>query len=169
MYELAIWSALLTNIYLFNPKSCQTEICSFFYQVQAAKCAMFKACTGVFMLKCTAAALLSCRSPHRVRVVCMVKVLDTLFVQGLKGDITSIEARVLSSTPGNKELKKWEPIRIHEQGLIVTHVSQEVLEGGKGRQLWCETDVPSCILVSPGLSRPLEREIWKSKALSSLF
>lgn len=108
MYELAIWNTLLTNLYLFNPKSCQMEICSFFYQVQAVKCAMFKACTGVFMLKCTAAAFLSCRSPHRVRVACMVKVLDTLFVQGLKSDIMSIEAQVLGSTPGNKEHLKNE-------------------------------------------------------------
>lgn len=103
MYEFAIRSTLLTNIYLFNPKPCQTEIYSLFYQVQAVKCAMFKACKGMFMLKCTAAAFLSCRSPHRVRVAYMVKVLDTLFVQGLKGDIMSIEAQVLSSTPGNKE------------------------------------------------------------------
>lgn len=38
----------------------------------------------------------------------MVKVLDTLFVQGLKGDIMSIEAQVLSSAPGNKEHLKNE-------------------------------------------------------------
>lgn len=84
------------------------EIYSFFYQVQAVICAMFKACTEMFMLRCTAAAFLSCRSLHRVRVACMVKVLDTLFVQGLKGDIMSIEAQVLSSTPGNKEHLKNE-------------------------------------------------------------
>lgn len=58
------------NIYLFNTKSCQKEIYSFFYQVRAVKCAVFKACTEMFMLKCTAAAFLSCRSLHRVRVVC---------------------------------------------------------------------------------------------------
>lgn len=60
------------------------------------------------MLKFTAAAFLSCRSPHCVCVVCMVKVLDTLFVQGLKGDIMSIEAQVLGSTPSNKENLKNE-------------------------------------------------------------
>lgn len=60
------------------------------------------------MLRCTAAAFLSCRSPHRVCVVCMVEAFDTLFVQGLKGDIMSIEAQVLSSTPGNKEHLKDE-------------------------------------------------------------
>lgn len=84
------------------------EIYSFFYRVQAVRCAMFKACTEMFMLRCTAAAFLSCRSPHRVRVVCMVEAFDTLFVQGLKGDIMSIEAQVLSSTPGNKEHLKDE-------------------------------------------------------------
>lgn len=35
-------------------------------------------------------------------------------------------------TRQQRALKKWEQIRAHEQGL---HVSQEVLEGGKGRQL----------------------------------
>lgn len=72
-------------------------------------------------------------------------------------------------TRQQRALKRWEQIRAHEQCLTVAHVSQEVLEGGKGRQLRCETDVSSCILVSPGLSRPLEKEIRKSKALSSQF
>lgn len=48
------------------------------------------------------AVVLSCHLLHCVYVAYMVKVLDILFVQGLRSDIMSIEAQAFSSTPGNK-------------------------------------------------------------------
>ena len=53
------------------------------------------------------------------------------------------------------------------QAVIVAPVSREVLEGGKGPQFWCGTEVHSHILMSPGLSRLSEREIQESEAVSS--
>lgn len=58
---------------------------------------------GVLLYAGADAILLSCHLLLCVRVAHTVKVLDTLFVQGLRGDIMSIEAQAFSSTPGDME------------------------------------------------------------------
>ena len=63
---------------------------------------------GVLLYAGADAVFLSCHLLHRVRMAYTVKVLDTLFVQGLRGDIMSIEAQAFSSTLGNKEHLKNE-------------------------------------------------------------
>ena len=83
------------------------ETHDFFYQAQAVKYSVFKVCMQMLTVRCTT-VFLSCHLLHRVRVVYIVKALDTLFAQGLRGDIMSIEAQAFSSTPGNNEHLKNE-------------------------------------------------------------
>lgn len=51
---------------------------------------------------------LSCQLQLETWLACVVKVLDILFTQGLRGDIMSFEAESLSSPPGSREHLKTE-------------------------------------------------------------